>query len=96
MSFLSKIRDTKGKASAFTPLKFSSPVNSQLAGIGIAESVIGKDTKGRIRISGCWWKAFNVHNTVIHPGEAVKVVGRSELTLFVKSVNVRSTVAQSA
>lgn len=96
MSFFSKIRDTKGQALAYTPLKFSSPVNSQLSGTGIAESAISKHIKGRIRINGCWWLAFNVHNTVIRPGETIRVVGRSQLTLFIESVHTYTAYAQSA
>lgn len=71
-------------ASTFSPIELTNPVNSQLTGTGTAESVIGRRTKGKIRISGCWWTALSATDATIQPGEFVSVVGRLQNTLFVE------------
>ena len=62
----------------------SSPVNSYLEGVGIADSKITSHKRGRIRLHGSWWFALSNSNITIRPGQKVRVTGRQNHTLMVE------------
>lgn len=65
-------------------IKYSSPVNSYLVGIGIAESEITPLKRGRIKLNGARWFARSTNGLIIQRGQKVNVVGRESQTLLIE------------
>ncbi|WP_416672022.1 NfeD family protein [Egbenema bharatensis] len=54
------------------------------AGKAIVDAMIQPSKNGRVRFQGSWWSARCEQNITILPGEAVRVVGRQNITLLVE------------
>lgn len=65
-------------------IKYSSPVNSYLVGIGIAESEITPLKRGRIKLNGARWSARSTNGLIIQKGQKVNVVDRESQTLLIE------------
>jgi membrane protein implicated in regulation of membrane protease activity len=54
--------------------------------IAIVDTVISLKRRGRVRFQGSSWPASCEHNFTFNPGERVRVIGRSNITLIVDSL----------
>lgn len=70
----------------FVPIDFNNPINSNFIGIGTAHKTISAQFLGKVSINGQWWTARTTQSQPILAGEAIRIVGRHDLTLFVLSV----------
>ena len=57
----------------------------------VTETIVGPHQKGRVRFRGSWWSARCLEEAVIMAGEAVVVVGISQITLIVEPIGGFST-----
>lgn len=69
----------------FSPIDFTNPINSNFVGIGVVKAPTGKHCLGKIHLNGNRWSALNVDDDTIPIGSKIKVIGRRDLTLYVKA-----------
>lgn len=50
----------------------------------VVDQAIGPDGKGRVRFQATWWPARCEFNVSLNPGDEVRVVGISNITLLVE------------
>lgn len=74
------------KQTLFQPINLKRLENSYFTGKCIVDQVIHPNQEGKVRLSGSWWPAACPQALSLHPGQAVRVIGRRNLTLFVEPI----------